>query len=262
MDCIGRGGDGPCRSSFTSPFHQKGQRVEADDRWCVEIVILRNEKDAGYSSVFYPLDDSKEKRMWNERYSSEAYAYGIEPNAFLTAMYDKLPSGRILCIGEGEGRNAVWLAGQGNTVTAVDLSEVGLKKANKLAESRGVTITTVHADLADYEIEKEQWDAIVSLFCHLPPALRKNVHHRCVEGLRPGGVFLLEAYTPLQLEYKTGGPQTVEMMMDVASLTTELAGMEFIHLQERIREVNEGDFHNGTGAVVQVFGKRELKIMQ
>ena len=198
--------------------------------------------------------------MWDERYSSEAYAYGVEPNTFLSEMYDKLPSGRILCLGEGEGRNAVWLAEQGSSITAVDISEIGLKKAHNLAKSRGVTIATVNANLADYEIESGQWDAIVSIFCHLPPDLRKDVHRRCVEGLRPGGAFLLEAYTPLQLEYKTGGPPMVEMMMDVPSLTTELAGLEFIHLQERVREVNEGDFHKGTGAVVQVLGKKSRAI--
>ena len=198
--------------------------------------------------------------MWDERYSSEAYAYGVEPNTFLSEMYDKLPSGRILCLGEGEGRNAVWLAEQGSSITAVDISEIGLKKAHNLAKSRGVTIATVNANLADYEIESGQWDAIVSIFCHLPPDLRKDVHRRCVEGLRPGGAFLLEAYTPLQLKYKTGGPPTVEMMMDVPSLTTELAGLEFIHLQERVREVNEGDFHKGTGAIVQVLGKKSRAI--
>lgn len=194
--------------------------------------------------------------MWDERYKSDIYAYGTVPNAFLTEMHDTLPSGRILCLGEGEGRNAVWLAEQGHVVTAVDSSEIGLKKAQQLAKSRGVTIATIHADLADYEIEHGQWDAIVSIFCHLPPALRKDVHRNCVDGLRPGGVFLLEAYSPLQLEFKTGGPSTVDMMMDVPSLTTELTGLEFAHLQERVREVNEGAFHTGAGAVVQVLAQK------
>lgn len=194
--------------------------------------------------------------MWNERYSSETYAYGTEPNKFLTEMYDKLPSGRILCLGEGEGRNAVWLAELGYDVTAVDISEVGLLKARKLAKSRGVSIKTVHADLSEYEIKPRHWDVIVSIFCHLPPTLRENLHHRCVKGLSPGGVFLLEAYTPMQTEYKTGGPPSAEMMMDVQSLTSELGGLEFLHLQERVREVNEGVFHNGTGAVVQVFARK------
>lgn len=194
--------------------------------------------------------------MWNERYNTEAYAYGTEPNTFLTDMYENLTPGRMLCIGEGEGRNAVWLAKQDNDVTAVDSSDVGLVKANKLAESQGVNIKSVHADLADFEIGNQQWDAIISIFCHLPATLRKDIHQRCVKGLRYGGVFLLEAYTPMQLKYKTGGPPSAEMMMDAQSLTTELAGLKFLHLQERVREVNEGTFHSGPGAVVQVLARK------
>lgn len=194
--------------------------------------------------------------MWDQRYSSEDYAYGTEANDFLVSMYDKLPTGNILCLAEGEGRNAVWLAEQGNQVTAVDASEVGLQKAKKLAKKHGVKITTVHADLADYDIGIQQWDAIISIFCHLPPDLRQDVHRRCVQGLLNEGVLLLEAYTPLQLEYKTGGPPTAEMMMDVQSLSRELISLEFLHLQEKVREIHEGKFHNGTGAVVQVLARK------
>lgn len=197
--------------------------------------------------------------MWDQRYSTETYAYGIEPNDFLVSMLDKLPAGKVLCLGDGEGRNSVWLAEQGFDVTAVDLSEVGLAKANKLAKSRGVNITTVHKDLADYDIGVERWDVIVSIFCHLPPSLRADVHRRCKMGLRQGGMLLLEAYTPMQIDYKTGGPPTADMMMDVQSLSDEFIGMEFLHLRERIREVIEGEFHNGTGAVVQVLGKKSDK---
>ena len=194
--------------------------------------------------------------MWDQRYSSEDYAYGTDANDFLVSMRDRLPVGRILCLAEGEGRNAVWLAEQGNDVTAVDASEVGLQKAKKLAKQRGVNITTIHADLADYDIGNQQWDAIISIFCHLPPGLRQDVHRRCVQGLRNGGVMLLEAYTPVQLEYKTGGPPSAEMMMDVQSLSRELIGLEFLHLQEKVREIHEGEFHNGPGAVVQALAKK------
>jgi len=122
-------------------------------------------------------------------------------------MFQRLPAGKVLCLAEGERRNAVWLTRQSREVTAVDASEVGMEKARRLAPVRGVTITTVQADLADFEIEPQQWDLIVSIFCHLPRDLRADVHRRCVEGLRPGGMLLLEAYTPAQLEYKTGGPR-------------------------------------------------------
>lgn len=194
--------------------------------------------------------------MWNQRYSSETYAYGTEPNEFLTAMLDKLPDGRVLCLGEGEGRNAVWLAQQGREVTAMDAAEVGLEKAGRLADARGVTITTLLADLAVFEIEKQYWDVIVSIFCHVPPELRRVVHRRCVEGLRPGGMILLEAYTPAQLGYRTGGPPSADMMMDAESLRAEFSGLEFLHLQECVREVREGEFHNGPGAVVQVLARK------
>jgi len=194
--------------------------------------------------------------MWDQRYSRDNYAYGTKPNDFLMEMSDKLPTGKVLCLAEGEGRNAVWLAEQGYQVTAVDASKVGLQKARKLAKARGVEITTVHADLADYDIGTQQWDAIISIFCHLPHDLRQDIHRRCVKGLRDKGMMLLEAYTPLQLEYKTGGPPVAEMMVDVQSLSSELIGLEFLHLQECVREIHEGEFHNGIGAVVQVLAKK------
>jgi SAM-dependent methyltransferase len=200
--------------------------------------------------------------MWNQRYSIEEYAYGTEPNDYLVAMSDQLPKGKVLCLAEGEGRNAVWLAEQGHDVTAVDFSEVGLRKAKKLAKLRGVNIKTIHANLEDFDIGNQHWDAIVSIFAHMPSAMRMDLHKRCTTGLKIGGVFLLEAYTPFQLEYKTGGPATIDMMMDVSSLTAELVGLDFFHLQERIREVNEGLFHNGTGAVVQVLARKSRLIIR
>jgi SAM-dependent methyltransferase len=194
--------------------------------------------------------------MWDERYSSEQFAYGKEPNDFLREVVDRLPVGRTLCLAEGEGRNAVFLATRGHDVTAVDMSLVGLGKANRLAEERDVTIETVHADLADFSIIPEDWDVIVSIFAHLPPALRRQVHQEVVAGLRPGGIFLLEAYTPEQLRYGTGGPPVEEMMMTLRNLEQELDGLEWLHAKELVREVHEGEFHHGDGAVVQLIGRK------
>lgn len=194
--------------------------------------------------------------MWDQRYSNETYAYGTEPNDFLVSQLDRLVPGRVLCLAEGEGRNAVWMAQQGFTVTAIDSSEVGLRKARKLAAQRGVSITTLHADLKDFEIGEMKWDLIVSIFAHLPADLRKSVHRRCVTGLRSGGSMLLEAYTPQQLKYKTGGPASDEMMLDSHSLRQELEGLEFMHLHECIREIHEGEFHQGKGAVVQMLARK------
>ena len=194
--------------------------------------------------------------MWNKRYSSKKYAYGTRANDFLVSMVDRLPTGKVLCLAEGEGRNAVWMAEQGNTVTAVDSSDIGLQKAHRLAAARGVEITTVHADLAEYDIGTQQWDVIISIFVHLPAELRQDVHRRCVKGLRNQGVILLEAYTPRQLDYKTGGPPVADVMMDKESLSSELSGLKFLHLQECVREIHEGEFHNGSGAVVQALAMK------
>lgn len=143
---------------------------------------------------------------WNERYDTEEFVYGREPNAFLAGVSAMMPPGDVLCLAEGEGRNAVFLARQGHRVLAVDASAVGLSKAARLAEEHGVRIETLTTDLADLVIEPGRWDAIVSIFCHVPPPVRRVLHRQAVAGLRPGGLFVLEAYTPAQLELRTGGP--------------------------------------------------------
>jgi SAM-dependent methyltransferase len=194
---------------------------------------------------------------WDERYGASGYYYGAEPNDFLREYCSQIRrGGAVLCLGEGEGRNSVFLAEQGFHPVAVDQSAVGLKKAEQLAASRGVRIDTVVADLAHYRIEPGQWDGIVSIWCHLPAALRAAVHRQVVTGLATGGVFLLEAYTPAQLAYGTGGPKTADLLPRLAELREELAGLEFVRAEERERVVHEGAGHSGPSAVVQVIAVR------
>jgi len=196
------------------------------------------------------------KTPWDERYASDDYLYGTKPNDFLAEMTSRLPVGDTLCVAEGEGRNAVWLAEHGHRVVAVDASKVGLAKAQKLARQRGVTIATELADLGTYAIAPESFDLVVSIYAHAAPEARIALHRRIVAGLRPGGMLLLEAYTPKQLDYKTGGPPDAEKMMTLELLRQELAGLEFIRGVEIEREVVEGKLHTGKGAVVQVVAVR------
>lgn len=193
---------------------------------------------------------------WNERYDTEEFVYGREPNAFLAGVSAMMPPGDVLCLAEGEGRNAVFLARRGHRVLAVDASAVGLAKAAQLAEEHGVRIETLTADLADLVIEPGRWDAIVSIFCHVPPPIRRTLHRQAVAGLRPGGLFVLEAYTPAQLAFRTGGPPTVELLMTLADLREELAGLEFLQALEIERDVVEGRLHTGRGAVVQIVARK------
>lgn len=195
--------------------------------------------------------------MWNERYNTDEFIYGTEPNDFLAANIAALPPGRVLSLADGEGRNGVFLAKHGYDVTAVDLSDVGLAKAKRLADQNGVKINTIHADLADFDPGIEQWDGIVSIFAHLPGDIRQRLYGRIGASLKPGGVFLLEAYTPDQIGRGTGGPQSADLLLNRDKLRSELTGMTFRHLAELERDVSEGMFHTGLASVVQAIATRE-----
>ena len=196
---------------------------------------------------------------WDERYNEPGFAYGTAPNEFLASVADRIPQGKILSLAEGEGRNAVYLASLGFQVTGVDGSEVGLRKAMELATERGVSITAIHADLSQFEIGSEQWDAIIACYCHLPSAIRIPLHRAVVRGLKPGGVFVLEAFSKEQLGYGTGGPQSLDMLMSLDELQQELTGLEFIHAVRIERDVREGSGHTGLASVVQILAVKSLK---
>ncbi len=194
--------------------------------------------------------------MWDQRYGEPGFAYGDAPNDYLVEVADRLPVGRALCLAEGEGRNAVFLAQRGFEVTALDQSAVGLSKAEQLAADRGVRIATVVANLEDHEIPPGHWDVIVSIWAHTPPAIRRRTHRQVVAGLRSGGMFVLEAYRPEQVGRGTGGPPIPELTMPLSDLEAELADLNLLHAVAIEREVREGRYHRGLSAVVQVLGRK------
>ena len=195
--------------------------------------------------------------MWNRRYGEPDYFYGTSPNDFLAAEAERFaPGATILSVAEGEGRNAVFMAHLGMEVTAVDSSRVGLTKARRLAIEHDVQFEAICADLGDWEIPPGRWDGIVSIFCHPEPPIRSRLHRGIVEGLRPGGLLLLEAYIPKQLDFGTGGPPRVELMVDGEILRRELDGLEFLRVEEVEREIHEGRGHAGHSAVVQLIARK------
>ncbi|HTQ76222.1 MAG TPA: class I SAM-dependent methyltransferase [Burkholderiales bacterium] len=195
--------------------------------------------------------------MWDERYSSIEYAYGKTPNDFLAAHFSRIPRGNVLSLAEGEGRNAVFLAKHGYSVTAVDSSIVGLKKAELLAKEHGVSIKLVHADLSGFDLGSGAWKGIISIFVPLPSAVRKDLYRRLQGALESGGVFLLEAFTPDQIGRGTGGGTDPDTMQTERSLRAELPSLKFEHLAELERKVVEGAFHTGQSAVVQAIARKE-----
>ena len=195
------------------------------------------------------------REFWNERYAQPGYMYGTEPNDFLKSVAQR-QKGPVVCSGDGVGRNGVFLAQQGLAVTSIDLSPVGLEKAQALAQQRGVSVTTQVADLETYDLGTAKWGAIVAIFCHLPPWVRTKVHANLASALLPSGHFVLEAYTPRQLAFDTGGPKNAELLYEPAALRTELTGLTVERCEELEREVLEGQWHRGRAAVVQVLATK------
>jgi len=193
--------------------------------------------------------------LWDDRYATHEHVFGTEPNDFLVEVAAAIPAGPVLCLGDGEGRNGVWLAGRGHAVTSVDQSRVGLAKAERLAEARGTRITTVVADVADLDLGSG-WAAVVSIFCHVPSALRATLYPRCAAALAPGGAFVLEAYTPAQIGRGTGGPAVADLTPTAAELAGLMAGLVIERLEERECRVVEGPAHTGDASVVQLVARR------
>jgi SAM-dependent methyltransferase len=194
--------------------------------------------------------------MWNDRYRSSTHLYGEAPNTFLLEHLNALPMGDVLCLAEGEGRNAVFLAESGRQVTSIDISDVAVERAQRLAMARGVLVDAKVGDLRDFDIGENCWDGIVSIFAHMPTKIRIDLHSRVVRALRARGVLILEAYGQDQFGRDTGGPKLREMMMNLQDLRTEFGLLELIHAEECERVVYEGSAHHGIGAVVQIIARK------
>lgn len=195
--------------------------------------------------------------FWDQRYAGEALVYGEAPNEFLAATARRLPrTGTALDLGAGEGRNALYLASLGLDVLAVDQSEVGLRKAEGLAARRGLQLRTRAADLRQFETEPASLDVITSIFVHLPADIRSRVHRRIHAWLKPGGLFILEAYAPDQIHRNTGGPKDPSLLAPLETVLLELEELAIDHRAALIRPVSEGQFHTGEASVIQIAARK------
>ncbi|MEB3158434.1 MAG: class I SAM-dependent methyltransferase [Synechococcus sp.] len=196
--------------------------------------------------------------FWDQRFGRKAFAYGEQPNDFLVEQASALPPGDAICLAEGEGRNAVYLASLGHRVVAQDFSAVGLAKAQALALRRGVALRVEQGDLAAWNPSPVSVDLVVAIWMHLPASLRRQVLAKAAWALRPGGVLLLEGYGPEQLGLGTGGPPVAELLIPSQALRQELAGLELELLRDCRRVVQEGAFHQGESAVVQLRARKPI----
>lgn len=192
--------------------------------------------------------------MWDERYASADYFFGTAPNAFLVSQQHLLrPGMSCLAVADGEGRNGVWLAQQGLQVLSVDYSEPASLKAGKLAALKGVDMERAVVDLLQWEWGVARYDIVVAIFIQFASPAQREILFDCIKRcLKPGGLLLLQGYTPRQLEYKTGGPPLAENMYSVALLREVFADMEIVHLREHDDRIDEGAGHSGMSALIDL----------
>lgn len=194
--------------------------------------------------------------IWDERYKKEEFIFGKEPNDFLRTVYRLIPKGKVLFLGEGEGRNSVFLAKLKYEVEAVDNSSVGREKALNFAKENNVEMDYKLIDLKELKLKNSSYIGIVSIFCHVDLELQKEIIRKSIKGLKKGGFFILESYTKNQLEKGTGGPSDINMLLSKEELENEFKGTELIIFQEIDRLIYEGTAHNGLSSVIQILAKK------
>ena len=195
---------------------------------------------------------------WNGRYQAQEYVFGTAPNAFLASNAPRLKRGqRALCVADGEGRNSVWLAGQGLDVTAFDFSPVGVEKARRLAQARGASVRYEVASVYEWSWPVAAFDVVAAIFVQFAdPPMRAFLFERMARALKPGGLLLVEGYTPKQLQYGTGGPKQVDQLYTEALLRESFPGFEVLELRDYEAELDEGSRHRGMSAVIDFVARK------
>lgn len=189
---------------------------------------------------------------WDERYAGGDFAFGEAPNRYLESLAPRLQPGlRALAIGDGEGRNGVWLAERGLAVTSLDWSPVGSAKAAALAARRGVALTTITADAATWAYPPAGFDLVAWIYVHLPPADRAAAAAGVMRTLAPGGLLALECFSPAQEGRRSGGPKLPELLWSRAIVEQAFAGLEVLELLEGTVALDEGPRHQGRAEVVR-----------
>ncbi|HKI89254.1 MAG TPA: class I SAM-dependent methyltransferase [Draconibacterium sp.] len=194
--------------------------------------------------------------FWNERFAVKEYVYGTEPNQFYKEELEKLKPGKILFPAEGEGRNAVFAAILGWDVTAFDSSIEGKKKAEKLANTRGINIQYFINNYENIQFEPESFDCLVLIYAHMHPLKRNEYHKKLTSFLKPGGKLILEGFSKDQINNSTGGPRDINMLFSEQELRNDFENLTHLSIEEADIILKEGQFHDGEASVIRVVGTR------
>ncbi|MDN5107608.1 methyltransferase domain-containing protein [Aliarcobacter butzleri] len=197
-----------------------------------------------------------QKEFWNSKFKGEEFFYGLKPNEFLLSNIDKLKkNGKILCLGEGEGRNALFFAKKGFSITAIDASDIGLLKLQKRANYENLQIKTICLDLNDWQ-SNEQYDAIMISYLHMHKNEREKLFKKIEDSLSKDGYLIAEFFSTKQLMYNSGGPKDIDFLYNIEDFR-ECFNSCKKELKEEIVVLDEGVGHQGEASVIRVLIKKE-----
>ena len=198
-------------------------------------------------------------QFWNERFDTQEFIFGKEPNEYLVDQATKyLKKGdKVLCIADGEGRNGVWLAKQGMQVVGFDASDIALVKAKQFAKDNQVDIEYSFSDTDSFVWGENAYDAIIGIFIQFAdPQMRERIFRQTYAALRPGGIFILQGYTPKQLEYKTGGPSLIEHLYTEDLIRKLAKDFQILELCSYEKSLSEGPRHTGMSAILGLVARK------
>jgi SAM-dependent methyltransferase len=202
------------------------------------------------------------KEKWDQRYADKEYIYGTTPNILLKEFIDQHKPGRILFPAEGEGRNAVYAAVKGWQVDAMDFSNEARQKALKLAEKNNISMQYSVCNIMDFPFEKEYYDAIALIYVHLIPSMRKVIHQKVIDALKPGGHLILMAFDKQQIHKTTGGPKSTALLYDKDMLENDFKVLKFLKFETTDIELNEGMLHKGISTNIQLIAQKDESYME
>ncbi len=198
-------------------------------------------------------------QFWNERFDKAEFIFGKEPNEYLVEQTQKYlkPKDKVLCIADGEGRNGVWLAKQGIQVIGFDASDIALSKAKQFAKENQVEVEYSFSDTDSFDWQENTYDAVIGIFIQFAdPHMRERIFKKVHQSLKPEGIFILQGYTPKQLEYKTGGPSLIEHLYTEELIRDLTKEFQILDLRCYEKELNEGARHAGMSALLGLVAKK------
>ena len=196
-----------------------------------------------------------QRDLWNDRYRERGALWGAGPNQFVVDRLAGLAPCRVLDLGSGQGRNAIWLAQEGHRVTAVDISDVATTQGREMADQLGVEVDFITADLADWVPPDESFDLILLAYMQAPEQARREIHSKAVQALAPGGRVLVVAHHRDNLDHGFGGPPMPEVLFAETDLASDFAQLQVIENARVIRHV-EKDGQAGDAIDIVFIGQK------